>query len=176
MINLNLKKIKIADTFPISKMIVYQLNEEIKKISTYDLFKSKEVILFSNPGVFVASYMASQIPTYESNYNQVIETGIDDIYCLVNNDHFVVANFASKFKINNIKFICDPTLDVTNKIGYLSDFSDQNLGLRCWPILIHLKDNVVYKIFYEDFAVAPIDCYSATSCLTLLNYLKGLKK
>lgn len=167
----NLRKIKIADPFPQEDVVVFSHNEGVSRCATGELLANKNTVIFSNPGVFVASYMASQIPTFEANFNNLKQLKIDDVYCLVNNDYFVVANYAQKFQIENIKFICDNSLSLSNSLGYLADLTELNLGYRCWPAMFYLVNGVVHKIFYEDFAVTPVDCYSATSCITLLKFL-----
>lgn len=167
------KSIKIAEQFPNCDVWIYS-DGTISRSSVNVLFADKNVVLFSNPGVFYPSYIGSQIINYEFSFDKIKRYGIDEVFCLVHNDPYTVANYCEKYNIKNVKFICDVNNELSEKTGYLYDFTSYGLGHRPWPFTCVVRNITVYKIFYEDFAVMPIDCYSQSSAVTLLNYLKTL--
>lgn len=166
-----ISSIKISEKFPDDTVWCY-FDNKVSSNTINNLFSGKKIVLFSNPGLFYPSYIGSQITNYEFSYKKIKEYHFDDIFCLVHNDPYTVANYCEKYKITNIKFICDVNNTLSKKIGYLYDFSNYGLGERPWPFSCILQDLIIYKIFYEDFAVMPIDCYSQSSAVNLLNFLK----
>ena len=63
------------------------------KIFLSDELKNKSVIIFGVPGAFTPTCTEKHMPGFIKLYNQFINKGIDNIYCLSVNDNFVVNIF-----------------------------------------------------------------------------------
>ena len=74
-----------------------------KDITTDELFKNKNVILFSLPGAFTPTCSTYQLPGFEKLYDDFKELGVDDIYCISVNDSFVMNAWGKVHDINNVK-------------------------------------------------------------------------
>ena len=58
--------------------------------SSDDYFANKRVVLFALPGAFTPTCSATHLPGYEDNYQDILDLGIDEVYCLSVNDAFVM--------------------------------------------------------------------------------------
>ena len=67
-------------------------------------FKDKTVVVFSLPGAFTPTCSTQQLPGYEDRYQEFLDEGIDDIYCVSVNDAFVMNAWAK----NQITWIAHP--------------------------------------------------------------------
>jgi peroxiredoxin len=61
-----------------------------KELATDDYFQGKRVVVFALPGAFTPTCSSSHLPGYEEKYNEILNLGIDDVYCLSVNDAFVM--------------------------------------------------------------------------------------
>ena len=61
-----------------------------KDVSTDDLFKGKNVILFSLPGAFTPTCSSAHLPRYNQLAPVFKNNGVDDIVCISVNDTFVM--------------------------------------------------------------------------------------
>jgi len=50
-------------------------------MTTDDYFKGRRVVLFSLPGAFTPTCTSTQLPSFEENYANIKELGIDEVYC-----------------------------------------------------------------------------------------------
>ena len=60
------------------------------KVFLSDQLKNKSVIIFGVPGAFTPTCTEKHMPGFIKLYNQIINKGIDNIYCLSVNDNFVM--------------------------------------------------------------------------------------
>ena len=61
-----------------------------KTMSSEEVFKNKNVVIFSVPGAFTPKSTNVQIPGYLKNANRILKSGIDRIVCISVNDAFVM--------------------------------------------------------------------------------------
>ena len=78
--NINIPDIKI----PIIK------NGTTNVVSMQNEFRNKKIVLFGIPGAFTPTCSEEHFPGYIKLYNQIINKGVDDIYCLSVNDKYVM--------------------------------------------------------------------------------------
>ena len=55
-----------------------------------DFFKGKRVLVVSLPGAFTATCSKFHLPGYVKNAQQILDKGIDKIFCLALNDTYVM--------------------------------------------------------------------------------------
>ena len=61
-----------------------------KDVTTDELFKGKRILLFSLPGAFTPTCSGEELPSYDREFKNFMDMGIDDVYCVSVNDAFVM--------------------------------------------------------------------------------------
>ena len=61
-----------------------------KDVTSEDYFKGKRVVLFGLPGAFTPLCSSQMVPGYDKARPELLELGIDEVYCLSVNDAFVM--------------------------------------------------------------------------------------
>ena len=107
------------------------------------------------------------MPSYIKLYQQIINNGIDDVYCLSVNDSFVMnAWLLSYTDGDKLIGIADGNGEVTKDLNLLSDKTKSHMGMRATRFVMIVNNNEVQKIFIED----PGE-YRVSSAENLLNNL-----
>ena len=127
---------------------VRELGEWVTKTSD-DYFKGKRVVVFGLPGAFTPTCSSKQLPGYETKYKEILERGIDEIYCISVNDAFVMNAWAKHQKIQNVKVIPDGSGNFTRYMGMLIGKNHLGFGMRSWRYMAVIKDGVVEKWWQE---------------------------
>ena len=81
-------KQKVNDQIPDTK-IFHLVDGEPKEQNISEVLGSKKIILFGLPGAFTATCSKFHLPGYVKNAQQIIDKGIDKIFCLAVNDPIV---------------------------------------------------------------------------------------
>ena len=68
-------KIKPGDELPQSDFFYLDEKNDVKKISTSDLFKAQKIILLGMPGAFTKTCSAVHLPGYVINYELALKKG-----------------------------------------------------------------------------------------------------
>lgn len=139
------------------------------KITTDELFKGKNVIVFALPGAFTPTCSSTHLPRYNELAPVFKANGIDEIICLSVNDTFVMNSWAEDQKAENITFIPDGNGEFSTGMGMLVDKSDIGFGKRSWRYSMLVKDGVIDKMFIEPDL--PGDPFEVSDGDTMLNYL-----
>ena len=123
-------KLKINDQIPDVK-IFHLVDGEPKEQNISEVLGSNKIILFGLPGAFTATCSKFHLPGYVKNAQQILDKGIDKIFCLAVNDPYVMNAWG---EINNtgnkIKMLCDPYLLFTKAIGAEVDRNAKGMGIR----------------------------------------------
>jgi glutathione-dependent peroxiredoxin len=144
-------------------------NNEWATLTTDDLFKGKNVVVFSLPGAFTPTCSSTHLPRYNELAPVFKANGIDDIVCLSVNDPFVMAEWAKDQEAENITLLPDGNGRFTEGMGQLVDKSDLNFGPRSWRYSMLVRDGVIEKIFTEPNE--PGDPFKVSDADTMLNYI-----
>ena len=143
-------KIKPGDELPQSDFFYLDEKNDVKKISTSDLFKAQKIILLGMPGAFTKTCSAVHLPGYVKNYELALKKGIKKIICLAVNDPNVMKAWGQNQKVGNkILMVGDPFCKFTKAIGAEVDKSAKGLGIRSNRYTMLLEDGVVKKIEEE---------------------------
>ena len=62
-------KIKVGDKLPVSEFFYLNQKNEVKKISTSDIFKNQKIVLLGMPGAFTKTCSTIHLPGYVKNYD-----------------------------------------------------------------------------------------------------------
>ena len=125
-------------------------SNEVKKISTNDLFNAGKMIILGMPGAFTKTCSAIHLPGYVKNYDQAKKKGVTKIICLSVNDPNVMKAWGQNQNVGNkILMVGDPFCEFTKAIGAEVDKSAKGLGIRSNRYTMLLEDGIVKKIEEE---------------------------
>ncbi len=151
---------------------------EWKEVTTDDIFKGKNIVLFALPGAFTPTCSTSHLPRYEELYDEFKKLGVDEIVCLSVNDAFVMFQWGKAQNAKNVRLLPDGNGEFTRKMGMLVDKSNLGFGMRSWRYAMHVVDGEIEKMFIEpDFGDAcPTDPFEVSDADTMLAHLRGIAK
>ncbi|ATC95558.1 glutathione peroxidase [Pseudoalteromonas tunicata] len=150
-------------TFPFRK------DDQWHAITTEEIFKGKNVIVFSLPGAFTPTCSSTHLPRYNELAPIFKANGIDSIICMSVNDTFVMNAWVKDQEADNIDVIPDGAGLFTEAMGMLVDKSDIGFGKRSWRYSMLVKDGVIDKMFIEPDL--PGDPFEVSDADTMLNYI-----
>ena len=134
----------------IDHIFKFRENNEWVHKTTDDLFKDKKIAMFGLPGAFTPTCSNQQLPGYEKRYNELIDLGIDDVYCMSVNDAFVMNAWADNLKITKVKLIPDGDGVFTRSLGMLVDKPVQGFGLRSWRYSCIITNKFIKSQWIEE--------------------------
>lgn len=148
---------------------------EWKDLSTDEIFKGKNVVLFSLPGAFTPTCSTSHLPRFEELYNEFKDQGVDAVVCVSVNDAFVMYQWGKSQNAKNVFLLPDGNGEFTRKMGMLVDKSNLGFGMRSWRYSMYVEDGAIKKAFVEgDYGDnCPTDPFEVSDADTMLNYLKN---
>ena len=148
---------------------------EWKDLTTDDIFKGKNVVLFSLPGAFTPTCSTSHLPRYEELYEEFKEQGVDAVVCLSVNDAFVMFQWGKSQQAKNVFLLPDGNAEFTRKMGMLVDKCNLGFGQRSWRYSMYVEDGEIKQLFaepgYEDNC--PTDPFQVSDADTMMDYLKN---
>jgi peroxiredoxin len=146
-----------------------------QELTTDDIFKGKNVVVFSLPGAFTPTCSSTHAPGYEAVYDEMKTLGVDEVICLSVNDAFVMYQWKKNLGLEKVFMLPDGNADFTRAMGMLVKKTNLGFGERSWRYSMHVVDGVIKKMFVE---VGMADNYTAdpfevSDADTMLAYLKN---
>ncbi len=143
-------------------------------VSTDDIFKGKKIVIFALPGAFTPTCSSTHLPGYEAKYRDIIDQGIDEVYCLSVNDAFTMFQWSKHLDIKQVKMLPDGNADFTRGMGMLVKKENLGFGYRSWRYSMLVDDKNIVKLFGEPGQADNYsdDPFSVSDVDTMLNYLK----
>jgi len=143
-------------------------------VSSDELFSGKKVVLLALPGAFTPTCSSTHLPGYESNYQAILDTGVDEILCLSVNDAFSMFQWAKQLGISKVKMLPDGNGDFSRLMGMLVKKDNLGFGDRSWRYSMLVDDGKIEKMFVEpglsdNCEEDPFTCSDAD---TMLAYLR----
>lgn len=147
---------------------------EWKDLSSDEIFKGKNVVVFSLPGAFTPTCSTSHLPRYEELYADFKAQGVDAVVCVSVNDAFVMFQWGKSQNAKNVFLLPDGNGEFTRKMGMLVDKTNLGFGLRSWRYSMYVENGEIKKLFAEPgFSDnCPTDPFEVSDADTMLNYLK----
>jgi thioredoxin-dependent peroxiredoxin len=144
-------------------------------VTSAEIFGGRRVVVFALPGAFTPTCSSTHLPRYEELYDEFVEQGIDDIYCLSVNDAFVMFQWARHIGAQRVKMLPDGSAKFTEQMGMLVDKDNLGFGKRSWRYAMVVNDGNIEKIFVEPGLEdnCPIDPFEVSDADTVLAWLKG---
>ena len=147
---------------------------EWKDQNSDDIFKGKNVVVFSLPGAFTPTCSTSHLPRYEELYEEFKTLGVDAVVCLSVNDAFVMYQWGKSQNAENVFLLPDGNGEFTRKMGMLVNKDNLGFGQRSWRYSMYVENGEIKQLFsepgFEDNC--PTDPFEVSDADTMLNYLK----
>ncbi len=140
-----------------------------------DIFSDKLVVIFSIPGAFTPTCSTSQLPDYESAYDELLSLGVDEVYVVSVNDAFVMRKWLLDQNVSKVKALPDGNATFTEQMGFLVDKSNLGFGKRSWRYSAIINNMEVKRVFSESGFMdnCPIDPYEHSKPSKIIEYLKS---
>jgi len=147
---------------------------EWKDLTSDDVFKGKNVVVFSLPGAFTPTCSTSHLPRFEELYDEFKAQGVDAVVCISVNDAFVMFQWGKSQNAKNVFLLPDGNGDFTRQMGMLVKKDNLGFGMRSWRYAMYVENGSITKMFseagYQDNA--PEDPFEVSDADTILTYLK----
>lgn len=146
--------------------------------TTAELFSNKRVVLFGLPGAFSPVCTDKQLPGYERAHDEIIASGIDEVWCTAVNDAFVMFNWAKQLGIQKVKLLPDGNADFARGVGMLVRQTTKGFGVRSWRYVAVVNHNNIEFLSAEPGKMddAPRDPYVCSRPEDVMAYLRFSKK
>lgn len=146
-----------------------------QNLSTDDVFKGKNIVVFALPGAFTPTCSSTHAPGYESKYDEMKALGVDEVICLSVNDAFVMYQWKKNLGLSKVFMLPDGNGDFTRAMGMLVKKNNLGFGDRSWRYSMHVVDGVIKKMFIEDGKSDNFgeDPFLVSDAETMLGYLKA---
>lgn len=144
-------------------------------VSTDDIFKNKNIIVFSLPGAFTPTCSSTHLPGFEEKYDQLKALGVDEVYCISVNDAFTMFQWSKNLGIKNVKMLPDGNADFTRLMGMLVKKENLGFGNRSWRYSMYVSDGEIKRLFSEPGMSdnCPEDPFECSDVDTMLGFLKS---
>lgn len=138
------------DTFllPLARFYFYEDGKMVEK-TTRDLFYGKRIAIFSLPGAFTPTCTASMVPDYEEVYDELIASGVDDVYCISINDTYVMNAWRESLGVTKVKFIPDGNGFFTRQLNLNVFKTNVGFGVRSWRYS-GIINNDMFEVLYAE--------------------------
>ncbi|RYU56790.1 peroxiredoxin [Methylolobus aquaticus] len=143
-------------------------------VSAEDVFKGRRVVVFALPGAFTPTCSSAHLPGYEAKYAELIEQGVEEVYCLSVNDAFTMFQWGKHLGIERVKMLPDGNGDFTRLMGMLVKKENLGFGYRSWRYSMLVEDGTIVQLFAEPGIADnhPEDPFEVSDVDTMLAYLK----
>ncbi|MGY6216969.1 redoxin family protein [Methylolobus aquaticus] len=143
-------------------------------VSAEDVFKGRRVVVFALPGAFTPTCSSTHLPGYEAKYAELVEQGVDEVYCLSVNDAFTMFQWGKHLGIERVKMLPDGNGDFTRLMGMLVKKENLGFGYRSWRYSMLVNDGTIVQLFAEPGIADnhPEDPFEVSDVDTMLAYLK----
>jgi peroxiredoxin len=147
-------------------------------VSSDDIFNGKKIVVLGLPGAFTPTCSSKHLPGYAAKYLELIDLGVNEVYCLSVNDAFVMYQWSKHLNITNVKMLPDGNGDFTRAIGMLVKKENVGFGARSWRYSMFVENKKIIKLFPEPGKVdnCPDDPFTVSDVDTMLDYLNRNKK
>lgn len=146
-------------------------NGDWKTVTSDELFKGKNVVVFALPGAFTPTCSSTHLPRYNELAPVFAKEGIDSIICLSVNDPFVMDAWQGDQNAENIYFLPDGNGEFSEGMEMLVGKEDLGFGKRSWRYSMLVRDGVIEKQFIEPNE--PGDPFKVSDADTMLGYINA---
>ncbi len=143
-------------------------------VSTRDIFKNKKIVILALPGAFTPTCSNTHLPGFEKKYQEILDQGVDEVYCLSVNDAFTMFQWSKHLGVNKVKMLPDGNGDFTRGMGMMVKKENLGFGYRSWRYSMLVEDQAIIKLFSEpgksdNYSEDP---FTVSDVNTILDFLK----
>lgn len=143
-----------------------------------ELFDGKRVVVFALPGAFTPTCSSRHLPEFDELYDQIIDSGVDEVYCISVNDVFTMSAWFDSLDIENVEMVADGNGEFTRGMGMLCSKNNAGLGMRSWRYSAVVDNGYIEALFCE--SCGPTMCmdefdgdpFDVSDAQTMLEYLQ----
>ena len=121
-----------------------------ENLSTWDIFASRRVLVFSLPGAFTPTCDTMQLPEFERLADEFYSKEIDAIYCISVNDAFVMNKWAESQSLLGVRVLPDGNGIFTEGMEMLVDKENLGFGKRSWRYAAVVDNGRITDWFVEE--------------------------
>ncbi|CAG9333568.1 unnamed protein product [Blepharisma stoltei] len=137
----------VGDRIPnLTLQIVYQ--DKVYSMPMADIFSNKRNLIIGHPGAFTHFSTYEQLPEYQNYLSKFKALGIENIFSLSINDHFVLKKYSEKYNIG-IPMISDFKGDFVKNLD-LALSEEEFFTATCRRTAIIIDDMVILGVSAED--------------------------
>jgi peroxiredoxin len=135
-----------------------------------DIFSGKSIVIVALPGAFTPTCSSTHLPGFEAKYDQLIDKGINEVYCVSVNDAFSMFQWSKQLGIQKVQMLPDGNGDFARGMGMLVKKENLGFGDRSWRYSMHVVDGVIQSQFVESGLMdnCPEDPFEVSDVDTML--------
>ena len=164
-----------------TRMPDFRFKNRVAGAFTSEVLREKankgRIVLFGLPGAFTPTCSTQQLPKFEELYDELIEAGVDDVFCTSVNDPFVMNSWFDSLDIKKVKSIPDGNADLAQNLGMFVTKRNLNFGGRSWryALVVDTEKRIIEKTFIEEGLSDEMesDPYEASTPENVLAWLKA---
>ena len=148
--------IKVGDTLPEATLMEYSEVEGNgcsigpNAVNVAKASAGKTIALFALPGAFTPTCSAKHVPGYLEKFTELKSAGVDEIWCVSDNDAFVMGAWARDLKAaGKVRMLGDGDANFTKATGLTLDLTGRGMGLRSNRYSMLVKDGQVKSLNVE---------------------------
>ena len=112
--------------------------------------KGRKIVIFGLPGAFTPTCSARHLPSYVENFGKLAAKGVDEVWCVSVNDHFVMAAWGREPKVGDkVRMMADGSADYVKKLGLDRDLTPNGMGIRSQRFAMIVDNGVVKYLGVE---------------------------
>lgn len=139
--------IKVGDHIPSATLNM--IKDGVQSVSTNEIFKGKNVVVFSVPGAFTPTCSERHLPGYVEKFEDFKKRGIE-VACMAVNDAFVMKAWAKDRAVpDGLMMLADGNGAFAKALGLEMDASKFGMGLRAKRFALYAEDGVVMVLHVE---------------------------
>lgn len=119
-------------------------------LNVQDLVKGKKIVIFGLPGAFTPTCSLKHLPGYIEHYADLKAKGVEEIWCVAVNDHFVMAAWGREQQAaGKVRMLADGSAAYVKQLGLDRDLTPNGMGIRSQRFALIADDGVVKYLGVE---------------------------
>ncbi|MGI9293227.1 MAG: peroxiredoxin [Pseudomonadales bacterium] len=124
---------------------------DVRDVSTEEVFRGKNVVLFGLPGAYTPVCSAEHLPGFVAQADALKAKGVDSVVCVSGSDPFVMQAWSeAQHAGDKVAMLSDHNGEFTRAVGLTLDLSDFGLGERSERYSLIAEDGVVTALHVEE--------------------------
>lgn len=149
--------IKTGDKLPEGKLIECTEFDPVngcpvnpQTLDVGEQLKGRRIVIFGLPGAFTPTCSLRHLPGFVALQDAFSDKGIDEIWCIAVNDHFVMAAWGLAQQVNGkVRMLADGSAEYVRKLGLERDLTANGMGMRSQRFAMIVNDGTVEYLGVE---------------------------